>query len=108
MIRSILFLHAKGDNYDSVVDYFEHAGVLERASQKLGCHGAEIQIPMDGSGPVVVTALWDSATAYQGWLDDPWRAESNAALGELLDDSLGHELRASLYKVSHSATSSAD
>ena len=33
---------------------------------------------------MLVTADWDSPEAYQGWLDNPVRAEIQAELGPLL------------------------
>lgn len=90
LIRSILYLEARSDDYDSLVDHFRTAGILERSRQHPGCHGAEIAVPCAGQGPVVVTALWDSTSAYESWRDDPWRVNSapglNAHLAARSDD----------------------
>lgn len=105
MIRSLLYLTARDDDYEAVVGHFRATGILERASQHRGCLGAEMEVPLTGGGPLVVTALWTSASDYESWRDDPWRLSSSAALETLLQRS-PEEVSPSgtLYQIVHSVT----
>jgi heme-degrading monooxygenase HmoA len=100
MIRSILYLHPRGGDAQAVADLYRRAGVLETAVAQDGCLAAELQLPVDASGPVVVTALWDTPEAYQGWLDNPARASSSDELDELVEEPADNSLRqGDLYEV---------
>jgi len=100
MIRSILYLHPRGGDAQAVAELYRRGGVLEVAVAQDGCLAAELQLPVDASGPVIVTALWDTPEAYQRWLDNPARAASSSELGELLDDPDDNEIRqGDLYEV---------
>ncbi len=74
MIRSVLFLRPVGGDHSSIQQFFEDEQVLERAAQKPGFLGGELQRPTDGGDVMLVTALWESEDAYESWVEDPWRA----------------------------------
>lgn len=95
MIRSVLYLEPRGDDGSAIVEFYRRHEVLERAAEQDGCLGAELQLPTTGGGPLLVTALWRDAEAYQGWVDNPIRAanaDELAALVEGFDDGVRGEL----------------
>ena len=72
MIRSVLDLEPKDGDYDAVVEFFRREDVLGSALSQRGCLGGKLHVPTNGSGPILVTALWESADAYQGWVTTPF------------------------------------
>jgi heme-degrading monooxygenase HmoA len=102
MIRSVLYLTPRRGDGRAVADFYRRHGVLDRAAQQDGCLGAELQLPADGAGDVLVTALWRDAEAYQGWLGNPFRAANAQELAEVVDG-VDDELRGALYEVEVSA-----
>lgn len=103
MIRSILYVHAKPGKITAVVEYYRRKRVLETSLEQPGCLAADIQVPVDADGPLLVTALWESSDAYQGWLGNPIRRLFSAELSELTEDDLGTTSGA-LYEVAHSVS----
>jgi heme-degrading monooxygenase HmoA len=86
VIRSVLYLRPRADNSAEIVDFYRRHRVLERAAHQDGCLGAELQLPTNGIGDVLVTALWRDVDAYRGWLDNPVRAENADVLGCLVEN----------------------
>ena len=84
MTRSVLFFSILPGRRDEFVAAFMRIGVLRRASMQPGFRRSQLHVPVDGSDEVLVTADWDSPEAYQGWLENPVRAEIQAVLGPLL------------------------
>jgi len=76
-IRSLLVLEPRNGDYDTLIAVFREHDILGKAVQLAGAWSAEVHLPVSRSGPVVVTALWDSAEAYAGWRSHPIRAELN-------------------------------
>lgn len=101
MIRTVLYLEPR-DGGEAIADFYRRHSVLERACEQDGCLGAELQLPANGSGPVLVTALWRDAEAYQGWLDNPWRSANGDELAKLVRDFDGG-VRGELYEVAVAA-----
>lgn len=85
MIRSVLFLKPVEGDCAAIRRFFEDEGVLERAALRPGFLGAELQLPAERSQPAMVTALWASAEAYRGWVEDPWRTASSARAQAVFD-----------------------
>lgn len=85
MTRSVLVIRAKPGRLDELVELFSRLQVLEKASRQEGFVSCEVQVPADGDEHVLVTALWTSPDAYQGWLDNPVREEMRPELEELVD-----------------------
>jgi heme-degrading monooxygenase HmoA len=86
VIRSVLYLRPRNGPSAEIVEFYRRNQVLERAAQQDGCLGAELQVPLQGEGDVLVTALWRDADAYQGWLDNPERSLNADELAELVED----------------------
>jgi heme-degrading monooxygenase HmoA len=86
MIRTVLYLQPREGRGEEIADFYRRHRVLERACEQDGCLGAELQLPVSGSGAVLVTALWRDADAYQGWLDNPWRTQNGEELALLVED----------------------
>lgn len=72
---------------------------MERARRQDGCLGAALQVPRDGSGPVLVTALWRDAEAYEGWVANPSRQQDGEELDGLVEEDLRAGVRGVLYDV---------
>ena len=98
MIRSVLYLEPRGDDGRAIVQFYRRHRVLERACEQDGCLGAELQLPVEGRGPVLVTALWRDADAYQGWFDNPFRSENAEELAELVEG-FDRGVKAELYEI---------
>ena len=103
MVRSVLYLRPRGGDYRAVVDYYRRTDVLGRAAAIDGCMGTELHVPTDESGPLLVTALWESEAAYGRWLQDDFRRESGAELAERLEDTLEPGVGGALFDVVLSA-----
>ena len=105
MIRSILYLHPRGGDANAVAELYRRERILEVAVAQEGCLSAELQLPVGSSGPVVVTALWDSPEAYQRWVENPARATSSDELDQLVEEPPDHSVRqGDLYEVVITAT----
>lgn len=106
MIRSVLYLAPRGGDAGPIVDFYRRRRVLERACEQDGCLGAELQVPVAGRGPVLVTALWRDADAYQGWVESPFRAANASELAALVDD-FDDGVRGDLYEIAVAAAADA-
>ena len=85
MVRSVLYLQPRGGAHDALADYYRRHDVLATAVRAAGCRATELQIPLDGAGPALVTALWDDEAAYQGWIDHELRGANAGELLELVE-----------------------
>ena len=84
-VRSLLVLQPRGGDYAALLEFFRSKDILGLAIHEAGAWSAEVQVPVSGTGPVVVTALWDSEEAYAGWRNYPVRdalADDMARLAE--------------------------
>lgn len=84
-VRSILVVQPRGGDSADLVAFFKQRDVLGLAVREAGALSAELQVPIAGDGPVVVTALWNSAAAYDGWRNHPVRATFNADMARLTE-----------------------
>jgi heme-degrading monooxygenase HmoA len=98
MIRSVLYLTPRSGFGEAIADFYRRHAVLERAVEQDGCLGAELQLPVDGEGDVLVTATWRDAEAYQGWIDNPARSANAEQLAELVVG-LDNEIRGAVYEI---------
>lgn len=89
MIRSVLTLNPPPEQVAGVLALYAREQVLQRSMDEAGAVAAEISVAADGSGDLLVTALWPDAAAYQGWLDHAFRAEFSAELDTLLNGRAG-------------------
>jgi heme-degrading monooxygenase HmoA len=104
VIRSLLYLQPRDGDAKAVAEMYRSKGVLDDAAALEGCLGAELQVPLDGRGPVLVTALWEDSEAYQGWVDSPVRAGHGEELAKLVERNPGPGLRGKLYEIVAEAT----
>jgi hypothetical protein len=84
-VRSVLVLQPRGGDYAALLEFFRLHDVLGLAVRHAGAWAAEVQVPVSGVGPVVVTAVWDDAAAYEGWRNHPVRANFNADMERLVE-----------------------
>jgi len=66
---------------------FAKLEIFEHSRRSGGFIGGRLLRPLEG-GAYVVVAEWEDAKAYQGWLDNPVRAELGAQLEPLLTDDI--------------------
>jgi quinol monooxygenase YgiN len=103
VVRSLLYLRPKRGERDAVVAFYRRHRVLERALEQDGCLAAELAVPAEGDGDIVVTALWADAAAYEGWVSNPARAANAEELAALVDGEFDAAVRGELYEVLLSA-----
>jgi heme-degrading monooxygenase HmoA len=84
-VRSVLLLQPRGGDYAALVEFFKQQDILGLAMREAGCLTAELQVPESGSGPVVVTAVWESPEAYAGWRNHPVRARFSGDMDRLTE-----------------------
>lgn len=97
MVRSVLTFTLRPGQRDEFVDTFRRLGVLEISSFQPGFLGAQLHLDLADPDLALVTATWESAAAYQGWLDNPVRDTLSAELDPLL---IG-EPRGGLFERAH-------
>jgi len=85
-IRSFLVLQPRNDAYDALVAFFKANDVLGKAIRHAGAYACEVHIPVARTGPVIVTAIWDSEEAYAGWRNHPIRDEIAPAMAHIVAD----------------------
>ena len=84
MVRSVLVLRARFGRRGEVTALFERLGILHEASTIPGFLGVELDLSADEPDELLVTATWESGTAYEAWLESPVRERMRAPLEELL------------------------
>jgi hypothetical protein len=67
-----------------LVDAFAELDVFGHSARSGGFVGGRLLRPLDGEGPVVVVAEWETPESYQAWLDNPVREELRTRLEPLL------------------------
>ncbi|MFC4224187.1 hypothetical protein [Lysinibacter cavernae] len=85
MIRTVLSLKATPERVEDVVEFFSLHDILAFSLEHSEALASELSVRTDGSGEIMVTELWPSTEAYQGWIDNPWRDQSNEKLNKILD-----------------------
>ena len=86
MIRTVLTLRVDPSRIADVIAYYQEHDVLRYSLDHSDAVASELSVAADGSGEIMVTALWPDADAYQAWIDNPWREASNERLADLLRD----------------------
>jgi hypothetical protein len=82
-VRSVLLLEPRGGDYAALLTFFREHDILGLAVREAGCLSGEVQVPVSGTGPVMVTALWESAEAYAGWRNHPVRGRFSGDMDRL-------------------------
>lgn len=108
MVRSVLYLQPRGNDHAALADFYRRYDVLNTAVSAAGCRATELQVPVDGTGPALVTALWDDEAAYRGWIDHELRGAGRDELVELLDLPPAGLPAGQLYRVAVAAASGHD
>ena len=71
-VIDVFYLEPKDGDYDAVVEFFRREDVLGSALSQRGCLVSELHVPTNGSGPFLVTALWErSRSRLQGLDHEP-------------------------------------
>jgi heme-degrading monooxygenase HmoA len=99
VIRTLLYVDPREGDHQAVVEYYRRSGILERAAEVAGFVASELQVPAGGAGPVLVTALWRDAAAYERWLEHPARAEAAAELAPLVAGDFDAAVRGEVYEI---------
>jgi heme-degrading monooxygenase HmoA len=103
MIRSVLYLTPRGGDAAAIIDFYRRKAVLEQAAKQDGFLGAELQVPIEPGGDVLVTALWRDAAAYDGWVANPARAAMAPDLAGLVEGDFEAGVRGAIYEVALTA-----
>ncbi|PRB43438.1 hypothetical protein CQ020_07890 [Arthrobacter sp. MYb23] len=90
MIRTQLPLKTRPGLVQGVLDFYADRGILARSLAQPGCLAAEIRVPLPVQDYVVVSAVWESESAYQSWVGNPERATAAKDLNALLDNAEDH------------------
>src|ERR1700709_2727268 len=85
MVRSVLYLQPRGNAHQALTESDRRCDARQRAVAAGGCRSTELQVPLDGEGPALVTALWDDPAHYQQWIDHELRGNGGEELGALID-----------------------
>jgi len=89
VIRTTLVLPALPDVVDAVIGVYNEHDILQYSLDNSEAVASELSVATDGSGAILVTAVWPSTEAYQCWLDNPERERTGTILRELLKDAVG-------------------
>lgn len=86
MIRTILTLRTSPEQAGAVLELYRREAILQESLDLTRALAAEIATATDGSGEIIVTALWPDESAYQEWLDHPDRGRTAPELSALLEN----------------------
>ncbi len=86
MLRTVLTMKPRPGARDAAVAVYRESGILDLAVREAGCLAAELQVPADPDGAIVVTSLWPSRADYETWGSHPARADLAGRLVGLLSD----------------------
>lgn len=101
MIRTTLILPSSPDVVDAVIGVYNEHNILQYSLDNSEAVASELSVATDGSGAILVTAVWPSTEAYQCWLDNPERERSRTILCEILKDAVGV---GQTWKIDHSVS----
>jgi len=102
-IRSILLLQPHGGAYAALVTFFREQDILGKAVEHAGAWSAEMHIPVSRSGPILVTATWDSPAAYEAWRTHPIRATFTPGLEPLIEPGDPPPITSGVYEIALAA-----
>jgi quinol monooxygenase YgiN len=97
-IRSVLLLQPRNNDYAALVALFKQNDILGLAMREAGCLNAEVHVPLNGAGPIMVTAVWESAQAYSGWRNHPVRGRFSGDM-ERLTEPEPHPIASGAYTI---------
>lgn len=85
MIRTMLTLTPLDGRAPAIVQLYRSEQILQESLDCTRAVASEISVAADGSGEILVTAVWPDADAYQEWIDHPQRGRTAPELQELLE-----------------------
>jgi len=85
-VRSVLFLQPRPGRRQDLIDAFKRIDVFGHALLQPGCVSIEMLAPAEPEAPIAVIALWTGREGIEGWLNNPWRAESTTMLDEFIEE----------------------
>ena len=85
VIRSVLLLKPLPGRRDDLVEAFRRIGVFQAAIRHASCVSAELQVPDDPDGVVMVTALWPNRELYASYLASDLRRKLGEGLVPLVE-----------------------
>ncbi|MDR2321431.1 hypothetical protein ACIPY5_19615 [Microbacterium sp. NPDC089698] len=100
MIRSVLTLRPAPANVDAILSLYRRESILQESLDLTRAVASEIATAVDGSGEIIVTAVWPDEAAYQEWLDHPNRGRTGPELAALLGTAV---TAGRLYAIDHAA-----
>jgi len=104
-IRSFLILQPRDGDCARLVELFKDNDVLGKSIRYAGAYAAEVHVPVSGTGPVVVTAIWDSEEAYAGWRTHPIRDKMSPGMVQVVADTTNPlTITNGLYRIAVAAT----
>ncbi|CAN5220548.1 hypothetical protein BH09ACT1_BH09ACT1_17810 [soil metagenome] len=89
MIRTTLFLKTTAELADEVLAIYEREAILRSSIDLAGAISAELSVSTTDPGSIMITALWPSPEAYEGWLENAERRRSSAILADALEGGVG-------------------
>jgi heme-degrading monooxygenase HmoA len=84
-VFSLLHIPVAAAQMPEFIETFAALEIFELASKENGMLSASLLQPTSGGDELLVIAEWPTADAYQGWLENPARAQVNERLGTLAD-----------------------
>lgn len=104
MIRTFLHLDLKPGRRDDIIAWYKETRALERAVEEAGCISTEIYPDAEDENRLLVTALWNSAEDYDGWVANPWRQSSTDGINEFLAEGFTTESKGAVLESIHHAS----
>jgi heme-degrading monooxygenase HmoA len=86
-VVSVLRLPVRPGKEDELVSAFAEFRIFERSRESGGFLGGRLLRPT-GGGSFLVVAEWESASHYQGWIDNPAREELAGRLEHLVAENV--------------------
>jgi heme-degrading monooxygenase HmoA len=85
-VRSILYLQPKPGARQHLIDAFRRLDVFGHAMRQPGCISIEMLAPAGENAALAVIALWTGREGIEGWINNPWRAESSRELDQFVEE----------------------
>ncbi len=84
-IVSVLSLRVRAGEEEAIARLYDDLEIFELSRQSGGFLGGRLLRPLLAGEPFLVIAEWERPEDYQGWLDNPVRAELGEKIMPLLD-----------------------
>lgn len=84
-IRTVLILRTVPEKVEAILELYRSEEILQESLNLTRALASEIAVSTDGTGELIVTAVWPDEIAYQEWIDHPNRGRTAPRLTELLE-----------------------